>query len=244
MTAYYEVEGWPRTKNTEDGAYAQRKLECAWDDRITVATEIDAYPARIFPYGNSGAQISQIAIIPAPKSKMGGTDDIASYDTAHLIVDYSTNAASTAKLISEGFSPSTVAMKYGHKGLMWEDETVLIDGESIVAIRGSMNYFLRYYRAAYVPASIGYAGYINNNNFWTKTLGLVFYPGALVYRGPKVVRTQTVSGVTMFDITHTFGYSPNGWNYSWRNETSQYEIPYDKVTGNPMLAHPNTAFSY
>jgi len=243
MTAYYEIEGWPKIWYSENGTRAQRKLECAWSDRLTVAAEIDAYPTRVFPYGNSGAQVSQIVIAPAPKSKMGGTDDEGSYDTAHLIVNYSTRAASTAELISEGLTPSTTATKYGHTGLEWADGTALIDGEGLVAIRGLMEYSLRYYRAAYIPTSIGYAGYINNNNFWTKTLGLVFYPGALVYRGAKVLRTQTVSGVTMFDITHTFGYSPNGWNYSWRSAENQYEIPYD-TDGNPMLAHPNTAFSF
>lgn len=243
--SYCEVNEWPRIKYNYNGAYAERRLLCEWADWPTVAAEIDAYPTRIFPYDSSGAQISQIYVKPAPKTAMTSTSgSIATYNHAHLLVNYSTQYATTAELISERFSSVKRFSRYNTTNLAWQDGVALNKGEAPGKLDGGLTYLLRYHRAPFVPTVVGsLQGYINSNTVQTKTLGISFYAGALLYLGANVSRIVTAGGATAIDLQHVFAYSDHGWNYVWRSKTNQYELVYDTRFAVPVLAHPSTTFA-
>ena len=250
MADYSEVHGWPKELYTMKGSAFERKIRCAWSERITVANELDTYPTSIYPYDSSGAILNKILIAPERNSKHSdvGTQGMISYDTAILTCNYSTFGPMTTEMVTETLSPATAGTQWTHEGLYWDAAAAepLKTNEGPQRLLPKMTYTLHYHRLGQVPNWIYLlGGYTNSNIVFTKILGVSFLPYMLLYRYPVVTRVLTAGGVTAFSVRHTCSYAYNdglGWNGVWSPEAKAYGKIYN-AAGTQIFPYPWTSFS-
>ena len=234
---YYEMQGWPREWADLDCVGAERKLMCAWDERFTLANEITTYSDNIYPYLTVGAGLADIyaekvAIEPFAAQTQAAIQASAEYDWALVTVRYSSLSPGTADLVTEWIEPAMITLPGGRA--RWEDD----DRKSPVENRESilmpaLVYNLKYHRAAAVSASIPPAiGKINSGAVATKLLGLTFDANTLLYCVPRISRTLSMAGVTLFNIHHRCAFKSaggNGWNWHWNAETASWVQYFDRA---------------
>lgn len=249
-----DIQGWPQELYVVGGSAFERRVRCAWSDRLALAIELDTYPDSLYPYNtSSGAILNKIKIEPEKNSKSSdaGNGKI-SYNTAILICNYSTTGPqyfAGKGLITETLSAGRSGWRFDESKLYWGDGEALKENEPPRKIECGLTYMLRYHARASVPDAVRlYPGYINSNSVATAILGVTFAVNTLLYQGARVHRILKTGSVSKFDVRHYFSYRYNatyGWNYFWRQSANGYERVYRDAGGaNQLEPYPETAFGF
>ena len=259
MADFSEIHGWPRERHdliNLNGTVNERKVRCAWSDRVAVANELFS---TAYPYGTSLAYPYNIKIDPERNSKHSdaGSGKI-SYETAILTVLYSTFLEIVSgNVISEQLIASTSAHQVSPEKLFWDISGAEPLDTGYQKISPTTDYILHYYRLGGVPEyTYLLPGFINSNTVFSKlltTLGgapIGWTPGFLMYKHATINRTVTTGGTKLYDVINYLSYAFNpdvngdglGWNGVWRQEKGAYAKVYD-AAGDQVLPYPSTAFS-
>lgn len=250
-TAHYEVAGWPRERHRVNYFSAIRVLKCAWDDRFTLKDELSSYPDNLYPYNTATqATVVDIKVTPWPKGRQsqGTTENLADYEFARLIVEYSTQGPQSANLLTERLVTRTETHRVDHTSLSWSNAQPIIVTPDEAPIRSThgLTYIIKRYSIPAIPNYVyTMPGYVNSNNYTSTLLGKTFPAGTLLYAGSDVQRTITMAGITYWQVEDVFHYAYNGgggWNYAWRTSTMGYAPLYLRSNGNRYYWYPTTVF--
>lgn len=248
--AAYEIERYPREEgNVFEGGRCVRKLKCAWTSRYDLVNELmETY----WPYasGSSLPVAHEYAIEPFPKSRMGGSGSLASYDDALVTIVYDTKVyLFNGYSISEEIVPLEEVNRYGGD-VCWSDGSHLRDGEAPTHHEAGFRYIFTYHRLYPYQVSgdwYTYTGYVNGATMVAAVLERTFATDTMLYRGPTLrhsimpgVMTPTVSASLRFDYMYRGGY---GWQGVWRGSKGQYERCYTPA-GVQILQYPRGAFMF
>jgi hypothetical protein len=234
---YSEV--WTKDQAAYFGYEAERLLECAWTDRYTLATQILLYPDSIYPHVTCPALAKRCFIEPVPGKVLptAGDQHKALYEKALVHVYYDTKRMRYvgSALLSEEIIPALDAQattfSEASGTVVWDAAgSPALDANYIThRLQPAAEYVLTYYFLATIPAvSINLLGFVNNESYVTKGLGITFAPQTLLYQGGRISETILTDGTVKYHVSHRCAYRPNwaysggwfagGWNYFWNPE--------------------------
>lgn len=258
-----EVDGWPKEVYSLEGFAGERKLHCAWSDRHTLATELLFPPNNIYPYNSTGAMVTHLPKVEGlrrGKQSQGNTSALASYETAVLLVNYSTFGLATGVtpsqlLISEWTETWSETKTLDRTKFQWKKAdgtfTNLGPSEGPSKLEPGMDYVLMYHNLAFVPNAVtAQPGTVNSGTANTYLLGISFPAETIMYMGAVVKHRTTTGGNDGYTVRYRFRYAPHvrdgvarGWNWHWNTENARYEPLYD-MDGNVTRPYETSSFAF
>jgi hypothetical protein len=257
LPTHHEVQGWPRLISfTPEEAIWERKLECAWDDRDALILGIVSYPDNLYPYNDSGAAVVSVSSDPLPRNaaqKLNGNARLAKYDIETVIVRYSTRLYAPSAVI-ETLDPYLEFEQASGDALYFKVEGQWVPvGAGSNRLHVGQDYRVKYINKTLIPNDWEvYTGTINAGVMTTKTLGLSFAAGTVLYRGLRLSRTTTIEGAHRFTAELGFTFQPRmnragaalGWNARWNPLTGDYEYVYRAGDNTPVAQFVSGSFSF
>jgi hypothetical protein len=244
---YYEVQDYPRERETWKTGIKRRRFRVAWADRHSFVAQITTPPNNVYPYDNSFATAHKTAIVPWDLCRLTWDTyfDIASYEWAMVDIEYTTDIYASA-MLSEELHPENRMHHVDHRWFEWADGEPLTAGENPVRYDCGLTYYLTYMKTFFIPASaIAAAGSTNDAPFAMKVFPYTFNTGFLLYRGPTGNVTRYDVGVRPAQVTYKFSYvyrDGTGWNGVWRALTGQHEIV-NNHAGVQVALNPSASFA-
>jgi len=247
MTAYAELDGWPREVWGNGGFRAERKLMCAIADVNAVLIELAAAGGQIYPYRPNTlaraitAEVEGFGVIGYQSPNMG------SYEWAIITVRYSTfgpHSPNGSTFVSEQLQPSGEFITLEEGDLRWDSDegTALKDREAPGKFIPGFDYLVTFYYVDNIPAAADtLVDYCNSAAITAYTLGRTFAAETLLYRGLSARRDIQFGGAPSWRLTYRFSYRAVGWNVFWRAGASPpaFESIYHKDGGGSRyINHP------
>jgi hypothetical protein len=251
--AYSELNGWPKERWTDDAFTAERCLKCDWENRYDVVSEMAAEGGQVYPYRTS-LKARAIGASCAGFGDMRGetSPGIGYYEFAAVTVYYSTIApqyvSTNGVFVSEFMEPTTELIRGDYEDFCWssnKDGTAIKPAEAPTKLIPGINYILVFHRVHQIPgAAESLTDYCNAGPCAAYTLGRVFPPETLLYRGYTASRDLGLGTLPTWKYALTFSYRPVGWNTFWRAEKGTYEYLYHAKGTGRYINHPLGNFSY
>jgi len=237
---YTRVPGYPHESIAEDAINVIDKWLCDWNDRITLAKEIlggsqsttvtlpHKYDAGDNPLNDVYARSVDIQSVgAAPGAAAGELYNKAELTIRYSTLDYDIDVPEGATVyVTEAIEPAAEFLTMQEEGLYWAAAVPLNPNEAPSMVVRMFDWVYTVHRASSVPADIWtYIGYVNSDYVTSRSLGLGFAPGCLMYGNPSLKREVTSEGATAWTITYRFTHrnngtyaSPKGWNYFPRSD--------------------------
>lgn len=250
---FWELDGFPRERETLTGFEATRKVICDWNDRTFLRGLFMNWPGQIYPYALTwGARPIAIGIEPFGMQHQDALGaDLAWYEAALLTIKYQTPgfgdtqpypaSKSTTKnldrrsAISETLEPYVVTTRLDHEKFVWSDGVGLTEAESPVEPHYRSKYVLTRYNLLAVPTAVlSLAGTINSAAVTPILVGmdnLTFPINTLLFQQPTISTSASLDGTPSLDVTYRMVYKKNGWRKHKRNESEVDELIYHRALG-------------
>lgn len=264
-----EESGYPQSEWIESNFRAVRRLIVGWEDRRELLDQLATPPNDEYPYdeGTPNALARRAKIYPLPKQEQinASGSDIAVYRKAIVEVEYSTVGPSwyRSNLIRETLTPSTQRAALDSQHFRWSNQTtdgtfgnnnvVVLSQETPTRSSRAFDWTIEYWHLMALPLWIeAPIGCVNSNPVPAPTLGYVFPPESLLYKGSTITRTvklnmvltQTVKahfGVIFPTLADGGGTMQRNWNMHWRASQQRYGW-LKTVTGNIYRSYPRVPF--
>ena len=261
--AFEEMEGSPRERVTEDGFQAQRKLKCAWADRLTlmdqlpnrsesVGDDIVYIRGHLYP-GKTDVYCYQCSCEPLYDKdvQLGSASGIAKYTYAVITADYKQSTLGDISndvetLVTESIDSAIDTLMLPKKGLYWTtgaNKKALTLDESPHAVRELFTWVYTMHSLPTIPDwFFTLVGRVNDSAVTSLALKRTFEAETLLYGPPTCERIRTTAGIQAWNATVRFVYDPDGWNKFPRGGyTGRYTI-YD-AAGDVWRAYPTADFT-
>ena len=219
---YREMYGYPRSGWADGEFDAERRIFCAWSDRVTYITELDAYPNCQYPYsdGPANALVRRVKINPFGKST--GSGSTAAYEWCIIQVWHSTRGpvwdTALGVFISEKVFPAFQYKMVDPSNLRWDDDSATVNDDDAPRLDDCLyEYLVTYSRLSALPAWVlTRPGICNSNVVTGKTVPLSWPIGTLKYNGCSINSTYSLGTTLKYDVTAKFLFKASGWNTFWR----------------------------
>ena len=274
--AYTEIKLSPTETIRSNNNSAVRIFEVLWDDRFTFAKQMTGYTTQdvidgvtiVYIYEPHPYPSSSIKNLFAKESNIAGigamirdpaytTQKVNRYVYAQVTISYETpsyelGADVDTVYVSESLEPASEFLTMKTEGLGYSDGVALDDGEAPGKIIRMMDWVYTIHELNEIPPEIiVYPGFVNLFPVESKSLGLTFPIGTLLFGNPSLERKYTSDGATAWTVTLRFTYRPNGWNYfprvvsaggnlSWQ---AIYPVTSGVVVGGAINFYPFADFS-
>jgi hypothetical protein len=248
---FEEMEGSPVESNTESGFTATMTLQCDWDDRWDLMTQLLANDAGqlIYPHQPDFNAYAQTASAKGVGQVTGtGMNSVVIYEKALITVNFATQGAGgqgepdgDGNLIAESLEPYIENLPMptikpnGKPAFLWWDgstkEVVAPEEAPVRQIRGCYYILKRFNRVTIPTAALSLMGTVNNNTVTSVSLGVSFEPETLLFTPPTLERTTSKTGDLGWTESYRFNYRPNfdpdtgianGWNRFWKASAGTY----------------------
>lgn len=229
LPSHADLHGSPVEEVTlERGFSAQRKLICAWNDRLVLAEGIlgQAYPYVI----DSPAIARRAAIEPVPAKQDGeGEELLSAYAKAIITISYDEGEGGTRFPVESGYFEDFIpTMEYGTLGFkdyFWLKSSgppVIV--ESVDEGPAKQFYGGEYIRkrfglTKYPKAHLAFIGTINKSSVLTVTSymdGLSFDAGTLLFQPPTIEYERQPDSSFKLNVSYRLLYKPQTHNKFWR----------------------------
>jgi len=246
--AYTEYQGSPTEKLTPTKFTAQRKLKCAWADRLTLMLEL-----RGSAYAPWPTALCNNCYQEPVDGKNIGTGDTSAYEFAIIVANYETPTYSgTSENYTENIEPFSQFLLIDSTNFCFEGATVRTgltpgdqpQGESAGLLFGGCVYTHTKLDVLSVPDIQGYLDHVNSVAITPKKSDLAnhwnFAIGTLLFCAPSIDELTSTPG--HWKITYKCKWRPQGWNKFWNPNTGLYEslIGCRRLSGfAPAGAYPN-----
>ncbi|MCY2954817.1 MAG: hypothetical protein NTU53_23040 [Planctomycetota bacterium] len=239
---FTEIAGSPQEESSGQRFRATRRLRCAWADRELLRQQLLGLDMGFIQIpdlylGHPGCYVRSVASEPEGhlirSHPVGGVNV---YDTALVTAQYETpsgaGSASTDDggrvLIEEELTPSAQVKVGSAAGLYWADDTPLIASEAPDWILRFVEWTVTFHGLEVLPVNIfAWMGCVNKDPVISKTLGITFEAGKLLFNGGRPRRIFTATGAQGWSLTEEFTYNPFGWNKFPRGGEAVVEVLYD-----------------
>ena len=211
--SYEELDGWPRSTWDQGDFDGERRMLCAWSDRVALLNELDAnpfWPTSNYPEGPADALIRSARIFPFARM-LGNT--YAEYEWCVILARYSTRGpqwdAINKLYIEETLDPSGMSFSVDSENLRWvSDEEPVLANDAPTNHDYLVEYQVSFHFLTSLPTWIlSRPGLVNANTFGTAGLGFVsFAPGTLKYMGSAVRGTYSLAKLPRYTVTAKFSY--------------------------------------
>lgn len=273
---YTEIKKSPRETVRTYANTATRIFEVAWDDRFTFAKQMTGYTTQdilsnitiVYIYESHKYPSSSIKNLYAKEATIVGigqmvgdpaftTQNVSRYVKAEVTVSYETpeypqGTAVDTVYVSESLEPATEFLTMKTDGLGYSDGTLLDEGEAPGKLIRMIDWVYTIHELNYIPAEILILpGYVNGVAIKSKSLGLTFPAGTLLFGNPSLERQHRADGATAWSVTFRFTYRASGWNYFPRVVsaggdlvwTQIYPVANGVVTGAAINFYPFANFA-
>lgn len=216
----------------ESGFAARVKLRCAYANRWSVTGDL-LLNRRPWPYGGFATppRASSVSIEPAPMAYGEAGQAVDYLGDALLTVTYSTlkgGDPSTTDLVAESLEPSADFITQSHKNFSWGN---VAGGNPLneAEAPGKQIRSLKLIRTLFqlpntLPTTIiDLVGSVNDVNYTSALLGLMFPAETLLFLPAGLSRTINTDGSSGWNVTLGFDYRKNTWNKHWRAKTNLFE---------------------
>lgn len=251
---FEEHEDSPSETQSDDAFEAQRDLICAWDDRLTLATQLlgrsvdlggadfTIFPPNGYPH-NDSAKARRVQIAPF---KPGVPDDESSDEESHypqalVAVNYSTSGGplfdqNDDKGREESITSAVEYLMAAPETLQFSDGTIIRDIEVPAKLLNTLVYQVTLFKLPAIRDSmLDNAGKVNSSGLTATTLNKVFGAETLLYEPGEFRRNVQPNGDVEWTADLKFSYRPDGWNKFWNFKADAFqaiETP-DGTTKNP-----------
>jgi len=242
-----------------------RRVKCKWEDRKQLAKEFIGYTeyrgeeiiqhkAHLYQMLNNYVYAKSADPRPFGKQTGGDSDGFATYNYAIITVTYGTldteyeqNIAIARQEISKDYGGTvqvteTIAARsefatISNEELCWYGDAAdkLEDLEAPGKINVLWEWTISIRNAWKLPDLHLYAGYVNSNRCYSKSLGKYFPPETLLFGNPTITK-RFGANRPFFDIDLQFLYknngtfsTPYGWNHFIRPKESYYRLYCERI---------------
>ena len=231
-----ELDGYPQSEWYDGEFRAVRRLVVGWDDVRKLLDQLDSPPDDQYPYpeGTPNALARRARTFPYSAQTNPASAEKAHYDLAIVEVHYSTRGPQWHKgnLIHEYLEPAGGMHGVNHANLRWNSNAGVPAeaADNIRRMEYAYDYCIKFHRLLAPPQWLAEAtNCINLNVVVSPTLGWMFRPYSLLFKGVSVGQTVSpAGGVTHQSVTARFGLHPdNNWFLHWKADggtdgTGQY----------------------
>ena len=254
---YKRMPGYPKENITIMRASVTDKLQCAWDDRVTLAKNLLGFA--------SGSVLTLPALYDAGADDLHNlycmevsTEPLAEtptnvtailnvlYEVPPYDVEQAAEAGTTT-YVTEAIEPANEFITLSHEGLHWAatDGPELESTEAPAKIIRMVDWVYTLHHLPSLPAWIWtHPGTVNNAVVWSRTLTKSFAAGTLLCGNPSTSREITSAGVTAWTVTVRLLYRPDTWNKFPRVKTAgtlAFEAIYDSTAAKNLYDTSNFA---
>lgn len=225
-----ELAGWPKSIWDQGDFRGERKIVCAWADRVWMLAELDSAEEARWPYDDGPSQTvtDPVAVVPY-RAKIdplpGGahtnaTGAMAAYDKAVITVTYGMwyqSYGGSNNFINERIEPWTENKTISGTGLFWRSSngTPFKDTETIGRVYSGFNYITTFRNQYVLPVELlSYCGHVNNADVFAPMLGINFEAETLLFRGVTLERAAQNSA-QVWHVHRVLSYRHYGWNKEW-----------------------------
>ena len=243
--SYTELDGSPIEYVSNEQIVVERKLKCAWGDRLTLAKELVGHrfggvlylPHEYWPAGNENLRFCFC--------KSCHIEVLGAYQNAKLTAVYETQAFTARQdtYVSERIEVASDFLTLGEKDLVWADGGADVTGTEVPSkLERMTEWVYTIHKALFVPTKVyTLVGGINKKDVYSPSLGVTFDKETLLYVGPSLQREWTSDGISAWTITLRFMHRSQSWNKFPQGGTGTgTEMNYSRVrkkddTGNNTL---------
>ena len=245
-----EMKGFPKSVWKDGQFAATRRMIVDWDERVDQLLLFDTVPGCYYPYSeglNTPAREAQIWPLEGAAQTNAADSDTAEYEKAVIQVKYSTRGPTwyNSNLIHEVLKPNLQTDYVAPDYLYYSTGGKL--AYPLQHLDYHLDYLVTYYRCT-TPASWieTYTNYTNSNAVTSPTLGYVFAPYTLLYKGATIAQDVSIAGIVSRSVTAHFEYNPQTWRKYW-NPKGGGGGAYDTVHllsagGTQYIDHSSTSF--
>lgn len=238
--SYGRLPGYPQERLSSQVIEAVDKLQCAWDDRVTLAKQLLGFTrgsVLYFPhkydFGDdpiSYIYCKSVSIDPLEDGYENGTYIKALLTVTYANLEYSIPDAGLITYVTESLEPASEFLTLNPTKLYWADGTLMSDGEAPTKIIRMIDWVYTIHFLYFIPAWVWtHPGTVNNANVYSRELNKLFTTGQLLCGNPSLSREITSEGTTAWTITVRLTFRETGWNLFPRP---------DKTTNNEMNFEP------
>ena len=260
---YTEIKDSPRETIRANNNTATRVFEVAWADRITFAKQMTGFTTQdvsgtvtiVYIYEPHKYPDSSIKNLYAKEANIAGlgvvTDDtafttqtVAKFDNAQVTISYETPEYPQGTdvgtvYVSESLEPATEFLTMRTDGLGYSDGVPLDEGEAPGYLIRMVDWVYTIHELNAVPAEVlTLPGSVNSSKIFSKSLGLTFPVGTLLFGNPSLDRQHTADGATAWTVTFRLTYRPNGWNFFPRVVAAGGDLVWSQIY--PVALNPDT----
>lgn len=268
---YFEMDGWPKQRQTRDGFSATRKVVCSWANVNAVEDffiEPDHGLGEIYPYKpNTGARVFSVNSGPLSKSKMSsaGGNSLGAYDTGVVTVQYRTPRAGDPLLLSGSGGSAVIASQHfetagenlilPYEDFQWHEPTKakskgedfifkdLKPAEAPTKFMAALVYVLTLYnRPGISVAALNLINHVNNSKVDANLLHLSFPRGSLLFDSVSHELGVPLGGGFTGAVTYRFTIREHGWNQFWNPRVGAFLSIYLRGESEPYENHPEGDF--
>lgn len=243
--SYEELDGWPQSYWDRGDFYGERRLLCAWSDRVSLLNELDAdfqWPTSLYPEGPSAALARTARVIPFGRMPLTSSQNYAEYEWAIIQVHYSTKGpkwdAINKLFIEETMDPAFMSFSVDNANLRWKNDDKRVEpNDAPVNHDCLLEYQIAFHFLTSLPTWIlARPGLCNSNTFITAGLGISFAPYTIKYMGSSIRGTYSLAKLPRYHVTAKFLFKWSEWNKFWRHDTAAWEYMVNK-DGDDYIQH-------
>lgn len=230
---FHELDDSPQEERTRDGFAATRRIECAWEDRLTLRDELLPLIGLGHLYPHSpliGARCVGVGSVGMGKQQMqdlgGNGGKIAKYEKAVLTVRYETPRADSARPVdpnspseqeafSEELESTLEFMTLPANDLSWtaDGSTPLTQEEAPgMPLHGFVYRYTRHNLTEPPIQLLQLRGAVNEEAIVSRLLGLTFAPETLLMQEGQLSVGNDPTGAPRFAVSFSMAHNANTWN--------------------------------